>query len=400
MTMLRTDWLIWPETQALVEAFAVEPGALRFVGGAVRDAVLGRAVVEVDAATTLVPDAVMALLQNAGFRALPTGIAHGTVTALVGERSFEITTLRSDVQTDGRHAEVAFTEDWKEDASRRDFTMNALYLTPAGELFDYFGGVADAKAGRVRFIGDASMRIAEDYLRILRFFRFHAHYGVGDPDRGAVVACARCASGMGRLSGERVQAEMLKLLTASRAPETLVLMQHEGILAAALGMRVSTALFTPLREVTARAGALAPEAKLAAFLWPDVGELGAFAQRLRLSGKVEKLLRQLLSHATALSPETDVLAQKKLIRRLSADVFCALVVLSWADAGVGDEAFAAMIRLAQAWEVPVFPVSGQDLLERGMEAGKAVGEVLSALERAWEDADYALSRAELLELLP
>ena len=176
-----------------------------------------KSVQDVDAATTLLPQATMALLEKAGIRAIPTGIAHGTVTAVIDGKHIEITTLRRDVATDGRHAEVAFTDDWEEDASRRDFTLNALYLSPSGELFDYFGGQADAKAGHVRFIGDPAARIAEDYLRILRFFRFHAHYGKSAPDAIALKACAHAAGHIESLSGERIQHELLKLLAAPHA---------------------------------------------------------------------------------------------------------------------------------------------------------------------------------------
>ena len=182
MILSRAAWLHWPQTKRLVAAFAPYPQTLRFVGGAVRDSLLGREVKDVDAATTLLPEAVMALLEKAKIAAIPTGIDHGTVTAVIDGKHFEITTLRKDLACDGRHADVAFTDNWRDDAQRRDFTMNAMYLSPEGELFDYFDGETDARAGKVRFIGDAGARIAEDYLRILRFFRFFAHYGVGAPD--------------------------------------------------------------------------------------------------------------------------------------------------------------------------------------------------------------------------
>src|SRR5579872_7361897 len=209
---LSPPWLKWPETQALIKAFADAKAPIRFVGGCVRDALLGRAVQDVDVATPLRPEATMALLQKAGIKAIPTGIDHGTATAVIHGKHFEITTLRKDVSTDGRHATVAYTDDWKEDAARRDFTINALYLSPDGELFDYFNGARDAKEGHVRFIGNAGERIREDYLRILRFFRFYAWYGKTEPDKEALTACTEAANNIGTLSGERVQQEMLKLL--------------------------------------------------------------------------------------------------------------------------------------------------------------------------------------------
>ena len=198
-------WLEWPETQSLVRAFAAKNTELRFVGGAVRDALAGRATSDVDVATPALPEAVMELLAAANIQAIPTGIKHGTVTAVLDKKHFEITTLRKDVSTDGRHAEVAYTDDWKADAARRDFTMNALYLSPAGELFDYFEGEKDAMAGRVRFIGGADARIKEDYLRILRFFRFYAWMGKGEADADALAACAANAPKIATLSGERIR---------------------------------------------------------------------------------------------------------------------------------------------------------------------------------------------------
>lgn len=399
-TVLHPGWMEWAETQVLLAAFAKAPGSLRFVGGAVRDALLGIAVKDVDAASTLTPDAVTALLQEAGIRVIPTGISHGTVTAVVGERSFEITTLRSDVATDGRHADVAFTTDWRVDAGRRDFTFNAMYLSPEGELFDYYGGAEDARAGRVRFIGDADRRIAEDYLRILRFFRFHAHYGADAPDAQAVAACARGASHMGALSGERVQAEMLKLLAAREASETLMLMQAEGILQGAFAFGVDVSVFSGLEDVENRCGLrMPPELRLAGFVWKDAGLLDALVARLRLSGKLEKQLRQLLRHKAAMGAALAVPAQKKLLRQMGAELFAALVLLRWAEAGGVSEAYQGMLGLPLLWQAPAFPVTGDDLLKRGVEAGKGMGDALKRLEALWEESDYSLSKDALLALL-
>lgn len=398
MTRLAPDWLHWPQTQRLIAAFAGGTEALRFVGGAVRDALLSRPVQDVDAATPLPPEAVMARLREARITAIPTGIAHGTVTAAVDGKHFEITTLRRDTACDGRHAEVAFTDDWRTDAARRDFTMNALYLTPAGTLFDYFGGEADARAGRVRFIGDAAERIAEDRLRILRFFRMHAHYGAGPPDAAAVAACTRDAAAMARLSGERVQAELLKLLAASGMSATLARMQREGILAAALGMAVEVSLFAGLEAAESEAGmGLPPELKLAGFVWTRPEQLVALGARLRLPHKTQSALRLLLRHAADLPPSLPPAGQKKLLRQMGAELFTALALLCRAE--TADGAYAAMLRLAAEWQPPVFPVSGEDLIAQGIAPGRGMGERLRALEEAWEESDYRLDKPALLALL-
>jgi len=397
---ITADWLQWPETRELIAAFSSEPDSFRFVGGAVRDALLGRDVSDVDAATTLLPDATMSLLNAASIRVIPTGIAHGTVTAMVGQRHFEITTLRNDVACDGRHADVSFTQSWRDDAARRDFTMNAMYVSPEGELFDYFGGQEDAKAGRVRFIGDARERIAEDRLRILRFFRFHAHYGVGMPDAVAVAACAKAACHMSALSGERVQAELVKLLSAAHAGPTLLLMQEQGILDAALGVQVSAQIFVPLHAVVQRVGVdMSAALKLAGFVWHEPLHWDALSKRLRLSSRLDKTVRLLFSFKDSISVDVSVAKQKQILRRMGKECFMALVLLCWAS-GEDHEAWGAMIALAQQWEAPVFPVSGDDLIVRGFSSGKMLGEQLHQLETVWEQSDYTLSGAELLSLLP
>src|SRR5215472_17348701 len=230
----RETWMTASHTARVLDALEKDGGAARFVGGVVRNAILRREINDVDIATPLVPDDVMRRLESAGTKAVPTGIDHGTVTAVVDGKSIEVTTLRRDMATDGRHAKVAFSTDWKEDAARRDFTMNALYASRGGEVFDYFGGVEDAKAGRVRFVGHATTRIREDYLRILRLFRFHAWYGKGELDAETLRAAAAEKAGLAKLSSVRVQSEMLKLLSAENPAPMLRVMAASGILSAVL----------------------------------------------------------------------------------------------------------------------------------------------------------------------
>ncbi len=402
--VLYPEWLRWPQTQALIKAFGAQASSLRFVGGAVRDALLCIPVKDVDAATTLTPEELTELLTLSHILVVPTGIAHGTITAVIEDKHFEITTLRNDVACDGRHAQVSFTQDWREDAARRDFTMNAMYLSTQGELFDYFGGEADARAGRVLFIGDAASRIAEDYLRVLRFFRFYAYYGQGEADATAVAACAQATPYMDVLSGERVQAELLKLLGAPSASDVLALMRERGILSAALSFAATdVGMFARLDRVEQLTGLAMPVGfRLAGFVWGQGAMLAPLADRLRLSNRIEKTLRLLLRYKDDLPLDAPLAVQKKLLRLLDGELFVALVLLSWA---AGDSAidtsspYRAMLKLAGSWEIPVFPVTGDDLIARGIVPGKEMGEQLKRLEHAWEQADYRLDTPALLALL-
>lgn len=406
-------WLDWPQTKKLVRVFSVKPGSLRFVGGAVRDGLLGKPVQDVDVATTLLPDEVMALLEKEGIRVMPTGITHGTVTAVVDKKHFEITTLRKDTACDGRHAEVEFTTDWKEDASRRDFTINTIYLSPEGELFDYFEGQDDIKSGNVRFIGDANQRISEDYLRILRFFRFYAYYGQingkwSEVDSVAVEACAALASHMSALSGERIQHELFRLLSAPSASETLRIMHDHKILPHVLGFGVSDCTMFVRFETIGRVVGIAvtPSIKLAAFvLKTDINEENAFtkfARRLRLSNNAEKTLQIVLQHCREIHPGLADLQQKRLIRKLGAENFRWCVVVGWAlgkEPIASDHVYSNMLQMGMTWRVPVFPLGGEDLIARGIKPGKALGETLKRLEDAWEASDYTMDRDGLISLL-
>ncbi len=275
-----------PETGEVIRALTRDGAAVRFVGGCVRDALAGRNVRDIDIATPDPPETTLRLLEAAGLRAIPTGIEHGTITAVSGGRHFEITTLRIDVETDGRRATVAFTDDWTADAARRDLTINALSCSPDGEIFDPFGGADDLSAGRIRFVGDAAARIREDVLRLLRFFRFYAQFGNPPPDREGLAACRTLADLLPTLSGERVQAELFKLLACAASPDVLALMAAEGILAHVLP---EAADFERLRGLIAieSAAAVAPRPgrRLAAMLDLDAADTRALADRLRLSGK-------------------------------------------------------------------------------------------------------------------
>jgi len=392
-------WLSWPQTATLLKAFAEQPGSLRFVGGAVRDSLVGRKMADVDCATTLPPQNVAALLAKAGIRCIPTGIAHGTVTAIIGEHSFEITTLRRDIETDGRHATVIFTDNWQEDAARRDFTMNALYVDANGTLYDYFGGQEDARAGRVRFIGEASTRIAEDYLRILRFFRFLAHFGKSQADAAALAACEAQKEKLATLSGERIHQEWFKLMTAPNPSASVAHMQEIGILPFVTGQQEADLPRLTTLEALEAARGMAPDPLLrTAALLKSPYPFTHCKERLKCSKAQLHLLEAMLHHAGALAPTTSTAQQKQLIRRLGAELAQKSILLAWAGADEKTaQSYRAMYTLVGSWEVPTFPVSGADLLALGIEQGPAMGQALERLEAQWEASNYTLTRELLLQ---
>jgi poly(A) polymerase len=353
----------WRDRDGLGDLVAVL-GAARFVGGAVRDTLLGLDVADVDIATPLPPAEVLARLAAAGIRAVPTGLAHGTVTAILHGHPFEITTLRRDVATDGRHAEVAFTDDWQEDAARRDFTINALYADPAtGEVYDWFGGMVDLAARRVRFIGDPERRIAEDHLRILRFFRFHARFGNAIDGEG-LDACTARANDLMALSRERIAAELLKLLVAPAAVPTVELMIERGILRAVLPEIADAGALARLATREAAAG-VAPDAvrRLAALVPPPDAE--AVGARLKLSNAQRKRLQT----ATAGPGSEGIHA---LAYRAGRESAVDRLLLAGADP-----------RPIIDWTPPRLPLSGGALVARGLDKGPAVAAALKMVETRW-----------------
>lgn len=355
----------------------------RVAGGAVRDWLAGRVVADVDFAVPLAPEVVMARAVAAGLKAVPTGLAHGTVTLVAAGRGFEVTSLRRDVATDGRHAVVAFTDDWEEDAARRDFTINAMSLARDGTIYDYFGGREDLAAGRVRFVGEASLRIAEDYLRVLRFFRFFARFGRGAPDAAAVAAVTKLRDGVNRLSAERVWAEVKKILAAPDPVPALRLMDETGVLP----------LVLPGADVTRLAAiAAAPADPLlrVAALWR--GDVEGFAARWRLSTAEAARLSALMV-PNALRPEDD---DATLRRALAEDPADALTDRTWLACGLGPEWDALRARLA-SMERPVFPLQGRDLAALGMATGPEMGAALRAVRAWWLQGGCVADAAACLE---
>ena len=389
-------WMTAPETAAVMHALV----EARFVGGAVRNALLGTPVADVDIAVPMPPAEAVTRLSAAGIRAVPTGIEHGTVTAVTGRRAFEVTSLRRDVETDGRRATVAFTDDWAEDAMRRDFTINALYAGSDGEIFDYASGVEDLITGRVRFMGDPATRIAEDYLRILRLFRFHAWYGKGEIDEPALRAAAAARGKLATLSAERVAKEMLRLLEAGRPGPVLRVMAATGILSEVLPGELDMVRLERLCELDAEnlydSDALL---RLAALLKEGEGE--AVAERWKLSNAGRTRLEAALAGGERIASHLKAADVRRLLYRLGTGPFRDRVRLAWAAAPRSQPVLAwrLLLKMAETWERPRFPLTGRDVMAAGVPEGAAVGEVLAALEGEWIASDFLMDEVALREKL-
>ncbi|HEX6978387.1 MAG TPA: CCA tRNA nucleotidyltransferase [Alphaproteobacteria bacterium] len=393
-------WMTAPETQAVVAALTRDGGQVRFVGGCVRDALLGREVRDVDLATPDPPQVVVERLEAAGIRAIPTGIEHGTVTAVVGEKHFEITTLRRDVENFGRRARVAFTADWDADAARRDFTINALSAEPDGTLHDPFGGLADLAAGRVRFVGEPETRIREDVLRLLRFFRFHAYYGRGAPDAAALDACARLADLLPTLSGERIAGETTRLMLAPDPASAIELMTETGVLPHVLPEFTEVARLRFLVVIEDDLGDRDSLRRMAALIPAGaVDRARDVARRLRLSNADAERLAAMVGPPIRVTPDLDAHERRRALHRLGAPLFRDLVLLDWAESAGDATGHRELLAEAATWTPVVLPVRGQDVLDLGIPPGPEVGRLITAVEQWWEANDYRPGRAECLERL-
>lgn len=375
---------------AVAAVLAALPGA-RAVGGCVRDALAGRDFADVDVAAPLPPEEIARRLRDAGLRVFETGLAHGTVTAVLGREPVEVTALRRDVLTDGRHAVVEWTTDWREDAARRDFTINAMSLAADGALFDYFGGREDLAAGRVRFVGDPDLRLAEDYLRALRFFRFQARYGRGAPDAAAVAAIARAVPGLGRLSAERVWMELKRILGAPDPVAAVALMAETGVLGAVLP-EVARDGLVALRRLVAAGAPPDPLLRLAALL---PGPAPGLAARLKLSGEEATALAQLLRAALP-DPALEGAALRVALAACESASGEDAQRYTWlAEARDGRDRSALRARIT-AVETPRFPLQGRDLLALGVSPGPGVGRLLAALREWWLAGGCVAMREEAL----
>ncbi|MBZ9766326.1 CCA tRNA nucleotidyltransferase [Mesorhizobium sp. CA6] len=405
----KADWLADKHLQKLLAALKQGGEEARVAGGAVRNALIGQPVADIDIAATTVPEETVRRAEAAGFKTVPTGIEHGTITVIAGGKPYEVTTLRADVETDGRRAKVIFGRDWKADAERRDFTINALYAEADGTVVDLVGGVADIGGRRLRFIGDAEARIREDYLRILRFFRFFAWYGDGRPDAEGLKACARLKDGLARLSAERVWSELKKLLSAPDPSRALLWMRQAGVLTAVLpesekwGIDAIHGLVKTGKDL---GWAADPVLRLEAIVPPDAVRMKTLGERLRLSNDEAGRLRH---WALTIAPDakaTETELAKKLyygdrngyidrIRLALAAARTRAVEDNQAMMEAGG--FSRLLNFTLRWEKPVFPIKGADLTALGASPGPKLGATLKNLEKEWVESGFTLERGALVE---
>lgn len=405
-------WLDAPETIAVMDALSAEGAEIRFVGGCVRDALSQRETNDIDIATQDKPEKVMDLLRQAGIQAIPTGIEHGTITAVVGSTPFEITTLRVDLKTDGRRAIVGFTDDWIEDAKRRDFTFNALSATIDGRVYDPFNGLWDLAHGQVRFIGSAHERIQEDYLRILRYFRFFGSFGRPPMDSEAIAACRAHAKDLGQLSGERIRNELFKILCVPDPAEILIKMRGAEVLSEILPEAGDPGVLRMVNWFETRAvniEGIAPDPirHLAALIKGHVEDIPALAERLRLSNKDQERLQTLCTSPIKVHPDISDLVENQALRKLGPEFFRDIALLTW-----GREMFdnprlpserkhnwVDLLERSTSWTAPIFPLSGKDVTTLGISPGPEVGRLLSVIEDWWESGNYQASRQQCLDRL-
>jgi poly(A) polymerase len=395
---LDTPWLGEAPLSDLLAVLDRAGEEARVVGGAIRNTLFGAPPGDIDIATTALPPEVTKRVEAAGFKAVPTGIEHGTITVIAAGRPFEITTLREDVETFGRRAKVAFGRDWKRDAERRDFTMNALSASRDGTLYDYVGGFSDIAARRVRFIGNAASRIAEDYLRILRFFRFHAAYGEGAPDPQGVAACIAGRTGLAQLSRERVRMELFKLLAAKRAVGALAVMTESGLLDQVLAGVPLLASFAKMITLELTLGLLPdPVRRLGALAVSVVEDADRLRERLRVANVEHERLGSMADGWWHVCSAWDEQRARVLLYRIGRERFVDRVLLAWARSpeGAADESWRTLATLPARWSVPAFPLRAADFIKRGLPKGPRLGAALAAAEEAWTAAGFPIDSAAL-----
>lgn len=409
--MSGAKWLKNADLQSLFLLLNHDGEEARVVGGAVRNSLLGEPVIDVDVATSWSPEEVSEQAKAAGYKVIPTGIEHGTLTVVINRSAFEVTSLRTDTQTDGRHAKVAFGKDWQADAQRRDFTMNALYATFEGEVIDYVGGLADLENRVIRFIGEPQERIREDYLRIMRFFRFFAWYGAVRPDRDGLKAAARLKDGVQQLSAERIWAELKKLLSAKDPSRALLWMRQAGVLSLILpesekwGIDAVHGLVRAEQDLNWRVDALL---RLESLVPPNAARMKELGKRLKMSN-AERARLEAWARLDIIKPEMTDLQLRKLLYHSSRQAVSDHIYLAYAHAraeAINSDAamikagsYARLLEIARNFELPVFPVTGNDLLKCGLEKGPKLGAALKNLEKIWVDSGFKESRDSLLKHL-
>lgn len=389
---ITAQWLMSGPVARILGLLNSDGEEARVVGGAVRNALLDLPVGEVDIATTALPDEVIRRAKAAHLKSVPTGIEHGTVTLVLDGVPFEVTTLREDIETYGRKAKVAFGRDWAHDAQRRDFTINGLSLSADGGVHDYVGGLDDIATSRVRFIGEPGRRIAEDYLRILRFFRIHAAYGGGAPDRDAIEACIAARGGLATLSAERIRAEMLKLVVARGAGEALAIMDDAGLLTSLTAGVSYHGAFANMVEAERVLGLKACAIRRLAALFVAVSEdARRLATRWRLSNAETKRLDSMGHRWWRMASMDDDVARRR-IYRLGAERYLERVMLAWARSGrdAASPRWHELATLPQRWSAPQFPLKAADFIARGIKEGPALGHLLALAEDAWLAENFPL----------
>jgi len=392
-------WMTSPAARRVMDALNnARPDCARFVGGCVRNALLGEPVADIDIATQLVPELVQKVMIAAKIAVHPTGIEHGTLTVVADHQPFEVTSLRQDVETDGRRAVVAFTDDWSLDAQRRDFRMNALYANIQGDVFDPTGGGLDDIANRrIVFVGNPDTRIREDYLRILRFFRFQAWYGRTVPDAAGLAACAKLRGGLAGISAERIWAETRKLLAAPQPLAALDAMESTGVLDQLFLEAKGLKLLRKLVGLDIREGfAPDPIVRFLALFWKDASAVHDVANRMKMSNDERHRLNWAVQDETPLWGGMTAHEVRAALYRLGRQTVRDRLMLEWAGDGSAD--WAEVLALVDTWQRPTMPVTGADLLQRGVPQGPALGEALRKLETAWIESDFTLSQDELLAL--
>jgi poly(A) polymerase len=396
----RLDDALWLKTGAAARVLALlntDGEEARVVGGAVRNALLDRPIGDIDIATTALPDEVTRRAKAAGIKSVPTGIEHGTVTLVVDGKPFEVTTLREDTETFGRKAKVAFGRDWVRDAERRDFTINGMSADTQGLVHDYVGGLEDIAARRVRFIGEPDKRIAEDYLRILRFFRIHAAYGAGEPDRAGYLACIGGREGLANLSAERIRVEILKLMIADGAAGSVKAMVDGGLSLPIFGGIAYPGPFAAIISIE-HALNLSPDPirRLGALAVAVTEDAKRLALRLRLTNAETKALDSMGHRWWRLAGMDEARARRRLYR-LGADRYRERLMLAWARSGEGSDAasWRALVSLPERWSAPKFPLKAADFIARGIGQGPGLGQALALAEDAWLAAEFPLDQASL-----
>jgi poly(A) polymerase len=394
---LTAPWLKSGPAARVLELLNTNGEQARVVGGAVRNTLMNVAVGDIDIATSALPDEVTRRATAVGIKSVPTGIEHGTVTLVVDAQPFEVTTLREDTETFGRKAKVAFGRDWAADAARRDFTINGLSVDADGVVYDYVGGLDDVAARRVRFIGDPNMRIAEDYLRILRFFRIHAAFGSGEPDRAGYLACIAGRAGLAALSAERLRMEMLKLVVAQGATAAVSAMSDAGLLLPIFGGVAYTGPFAGMVSAERLLGLKPdPVRRLAALAVAVTEDARRIAARLRLTNAEARALDSMGHRWWRLEAMDQATARRRLYR-LGEDGYRNRLLLAWARAGgnADDARWRELATLPQRWSAPKFPLKAADFIARGMAEGPALGQVLALAEDAWLAADFPLDQTTI-----